>query len=157
MPDPRITSVLVDSEEVGLKLRLTPIHIGLDSAEVNLDVWLRFPEEADAGASIPGTVQLRTRQVQTQVTLRDREPLILGGLTIRRCRKQRRGMPRPKEFAVLDPLHSALSGDGRDTEIVFLIRMRSASPGRMPAEMKPRVYRGWSTGKTKTDPFGRNR
>ena len=142
-------------EAVGLKLRITPVRIGRDTAVLDLDVWLRIPEEVNDGTALVGTLRLQQRQVRTRITLRDRQPLMLGGLVLHHANRSRRGMPRPKSLAVLDPLHSALLREGRDTEICFLIRMRSVSPGHTPTEMKPSVYRGWSRGETRTDPFGR--
>jgi len=145
----------IEGREVGLKLRLTPIRIGRDSAVLDLDVWLRIPEELNDNTGLVGTLRLKLRQVRTRITLRDREPLMLGGLVLHRATKKRRGLKRPPELKVLDPLHSALTRDGRDTEVTFLIRMRCVTPGRTPAEMRPGVYRGWSQGKTRTDPFGK--
>ena len=148
-------SVVYDKREVGLKLRLTPVQLGKETAVLDLDVWLRIPEEVNDASTLLGTMKLKLRQVRTRVTLRDREPLILGGLVLRQRGRSRRGMPRPKELEVLDPLHSALRRDEFDTEICFLIRMRSVQPGKTPMEMKPAVYRGWARGETRTDPFGR--
>jgi type II secretory pathway component GspD/PulD (secretin) len=149
-------SIRYDStQEVGIKLRLTPIRIGKDSAVLDLDVWLRIPGEVNDASAVVGSVRLKLRQVRTRITLYDREPLLLGGLVLRQRDRSRRGMPRPKELEVLDPLHSALSCGNQDTEVCFLIRMRSVTPGRAPTEMKPTVYRGWSRGETRTDPFGR--
>lgn len=148
-------SVSYIKEQVGLKLRLTAVRIGRETAVLDLDIWLRIPEEADDGLGLVGTLRLKQRQVRTRITLRDREPLMLGGLILHHARRSRRGLPRPKSLAVLDPLHSALACEGRDTEICFLIRMRSVTPGHTPAEMRPTVYRGWSRGETRTDPFGR--
>ncbi|MDJ0523337.1 MAG: hypothetical protein QNJ90_14800 [Planctomycetota bacterium] len=141
------------SELTGLRLRVTPRTIGREHAVLDLDVWLRLPEEVTGAEVVPGTLRLKTRQVTTRLTVRDREPLLLGGIVLRRAQRDRRGLPRPRAAAALDPLHSTRVRDAAETEIVFLIRPRVVPPGQRPAELDPATYRAWTTTRRLPDPW----
>ncbi len=139
--------IAVTRVQVGVKLRVTPITIGTDSAELDLDVWLRLPEEITDGTAPFGSLRLKLRQVRTRLTVRDREPLLVGGLHIAGRQKRRRGLPRPKELALLDPLHSSRFLDDASTEILFLVRARIVQPCRRPPELYPDGYQAWTSGR----------
>jgi type II secretory pathway component GspD/PulD (secretin) len=132
------------TEQTGLKLKVHPVHVGRESAVLDLDVWLRLPEEITDGSAPFGTLRLRRRQVTTRLKVRDREPILLGGIILRRMDRRRRGLPRPRGLSLLDPLDSARLRDQGDTEILFLVRARIVSPKRHPPEMDPAAYRAWT-------------
>jgi len=153
LQDSRSESITFRSEETGLKLKVTPRTIGREDAVLDLDVWLRLPEQVTRSDVLPGTLRLKLRQVTTRVTVRDREPLLIGGLVLRRAGRARRGLPRPAAADALDPLHSSLRSDHEETEIVFLVRARIVPPGKTPAELDPRTYRAWTAAEKLPDPW----
>lgn len=146
-------AITTRQELTGLKLRVTPRKIGREYAELDLDVWLRLPEEVTGSKVVPGTLRLKLRQVTTRLTVRDREPLLIGGLVLRRTRRSRRGMPRPRVLSALDPLHSSRMRETDETEIVFLVRPRIIPPGKRPAELDPATHRAWIRGRQLPDPW----
>lgn len=146
-------SIKPRSELTGLNLKVTPRTIGREHAVLDLDVWLRLPEEVTGSDVVPGTVRLKLRQVTTRITVRDREPLLIGGIILRRRQRDRRGLPRPREVKALDPLHSSRVRDAAETEIVFLLRPRIVPPGQRPAELDPATYRAWTKGRQLPDPW----
>ena len=146
-------SIRVLPELTGLRLKVTPRTIGREHAVLDIDVWLRLPEEVTSSDAIPGTLRLKLRQVTTRVTVRDREPLLIGGIVLRRRARNRRGLPRPREVMALDPLHSSRVRDAAETEIVFLLRPRIVPPGQRPAELDPATYRAWTKGRRLPDPW----
>ena len=146
-------SIKPRSELTGLNLKVTPRTIGREHAVLDLDVWLRLPEEVTGSDVVPGTVRLKLRQVTTRITVRDREPLLIGGIILRRRQRDRRGLPRPREVKALDPLHSSRVRDAAETEIIFLLRPRIVPPGQRPAELDPATYRAWTKGRQLPDPW----
>jgi len=153
LQDAKSGAISLQSEETGLKLRVTPRRIGHERAELDLDVWLRLPEEVTRTDVTPGTLRLKLRQVTTRVTVRDRESLLIGGIVLRGALRGRRGLPRPRELDALDPLHSSLRREHEETEIVLLVRARIVPPGRTPAELTPATYRAWTAGEARPDPW----
>ena len=140
---------------VGLKLRVTPVRIGRETAVLDLDVWLQNSAAVVDSMAPPGSVILKGRQVRTRLTVRDREPLVFGGIVLGLRERSRNGLPRPKTLEVLDPVFSSWMRDRRDTEIVFVVRVRIPRPGEKMAETRPGIYEEWSKGKTSVDPWGR--
>jgi type IV pilus assembly protein PilQ len=138
----------VQNPEVGLVLIVKPLKIGVESARLELDVSLKLPEEIRDASAPPGSILLKERQVRTTLTVRDREPLLVGGLYIRRGERSRGGLPRPAALSALDPLHSSRLRDCRSTEITFLIRARIVEPCRRPPELYPDGYDAWLEGRT---------
>ncbi len=135
---------IVRSEETGIKLRVTPVRIGAERATLDIDVWMRFPQAVSDGISPSGSLRLRKREVTTRLTIRDREPLCFGGIVLRHGGRRRRGLPRPRELEMLDPIHSAMLKDSGETEIVFLVRARIVPPLKRPRELDPDRYRAWT-------------
>ena len=130
--------------QTGLKLRITPVRIGVEYAVLDIDVWMTLPQYVTDGTTTPNALRLRTREVTTRVTVRDREPLCLGGIILRDNARSRRGLPRPKSLNVLDPLHSARLRTCSETEVVFLLRARVVKPRSRPLELDPKHYRRWT-------------
>ncbi|MDF1701678.1 MAG: hypothetical protein P1V36_11035 [Planctomycetota bacterium] len=130
--------------ETGLKLRVTPVRIGAESAVLDIAVWMQLPTDVNDGSAAPGTVRLRKREVTTRLTVRDREPLFFGGIVLKHGEKGRRGLPRPRELAVLDPIHSARMSRCTETEVVLLVRARIVPLRVRPPEIEPQRYRGWT-------------
>lgn len=153
LQDEAAQSIRVRQELTGLRLKITPRTIGREHAVLDLDVWLRLPEEVTASNAVAGTLRLKLRQVTTRITVRDREPLLIGGLILKQKRRGRRGLPRPRALNALDPLHSSRVRDAEETEIVFLVRPRLVPPGKRPAELDPATFRAWTTGRRLPDPW----
>ena len=128
----------------GLRLRVTPVSIGAEEVTLDVAVWMQLPTEVSDGTATPGTLRLRRREVTTRLTVRDREPLFFGGIVLKHGEKRRRGLPRPRELEVLDPIHSSRLRDCLETEIVFLVRARIVPPRQRPPELDPKRYRGWT-------------
>lgn len=138
------TVVSKGAAATGLRMRVTPVRIAAEEATLDLAVWMQLPTEITDGTATPGVLRLRKREVTTRLTVRDREPLFFGGIILKHGDKRRRGLPRPRELEVLDPIHSSRLRDCRETEIVFLVRARIIPPRRRPMELEPRRYRGWT-------------
>lgn len=142
--DRQRTNVVTRAETTGLRLRVTPVRIGTGSVVLDLAVWMQRPTAANDGTTPPGTLRLRKREVTTRLTVRDREPLFFGGIVLKHGEKSRRGLPRPKELEVLDPIHAARLQGCTETEIVFLVRARIVPLRTRPLELDPTRYRGWT-------------
>ncbi len=153
LTDEASQSIKVRQELTGLRLKVTPLTIGREHAVLDIDVWLRLPEEMTGSDTLPGTLRLKLRQVTTRITVRDREPLLIGGLVLRHGRRDRRGLPRPYALSALDPLHSSRVRESEETEIVFLVRPRLVPPGKRPAELDPATFRAWTAGRRLPDPW----
>jgi type II secretory pathway component GspD/PulD (secretin) len=135
--------------EVGLILSVRPIEIGRESAVLDLDVFLRRPKEVTDGSAPIGSLVLRSRRVRTRLTVRDREPLLVGGLYTHHGERGRRGLPRPRALSILDPMHSARLRTCARTELLFLVRARIIRPCRRPPEVYPDGHAAWWAGRTR--------
>ncbi|MDA1195815.1 MAG: hypothetical protein O2894_11600 [Planctomycetota bacterium] len=137
-------TVSVRVEETGLKMRVTPVRVGAETAVLDLDMWMRLPHIASDGLASAGMLRLRTREVTTRITVRDREPVFIGGIVLKHGERSRRGLPRPRELDMLDPLHSAMLRGSGETEIVLLVRARIVPVRDRPPELDPELYRRWT-------------
>ncbi len=121
-------NVRLTSEQAGLRLAVTALRVGAEHAVLDIDMWLNVPEAPERASSYPGGLQLNTRRVRTRVTVRDGEPLLLGGLFLRRWAHLRKGLPRLSGMSLVDQLLFADDKNCVDTELVLLIRGRIRTP-----------------------------
>ena len=112
--------------ETGIEFEVLPLHVGTDAAVLDLIADLKFalPEQEDGSAAADEVVH--RRRVQTRITIRDQESLLIGGLKIRRKARDTRGLPVLKGIPGL----SAMSKDCLTTELVLLIKARILVPDR---------------------------
>ena len=112
--------------ETGIQFEVLPLKIGTDAAVLDLIADLKFalPEQEDGSAA--GDVVVHRRRVQTRITIRDQESLLIGGLKIRRKARGTRGLPVLKGIPGL----SAMSKDCLTTELVLLVKARIIVPDR---------------------------
>ncbi len=110
--------------ETGLVLTVTPQRVSRDAAVLGLVVDLAYaePESPSAGSASPWI--LRKRRVQTLVSVRDQEPVLLGGLYLRRHIRNRYGVPWISSTPGLEEVGSAESLDCVTTELLLSIRAR---------------------------------
>lgn len=128
-----ITSTSVDGTavrprpiETGIHFEVLPVKVGTDAAVLDIIADLRFAmpeEETGEGA---GEVVIHRRRVKTQITIRDQESLLIGGLRIRRKAGSTRGLPVLKGI----PGFTAMSKDCLTTELVLLVKARVIVPDR---------------------------
>ncbi len=111
-------------EEVGVRLAITPVRVGREEAVLDIDLWLRFAEWAQLPSSAVGAIGLRDRHVTTRVTVRDAEPLLLGGLFIRDRIAGRKQLPGISNLRILDLATRAEDRETVDTEMLMLVRVR---------------------------------
>lgn len=125
-------SLSVLSVQVGLRLGLHALQVSEDGAVLDVDLWLRVPEESEDAASAIGTLVLRQRHVTTRVVLKDQAPVLLGGLYLRRAHRLRRGLPGLRDVVLwVDPLLSARETGSERTEILLYLQARPLYP-RVP-------------------------
>lgn len=125
----------IQSDAIGLRMRVTPRHVGPAGAELDLDLWMRMPEILGSQDTFPGGIVLRERKFTTRLTARDREPLVMGGLFMRRASNLRKGLPLAKALPALDLAGGAHDARCVDTELVILVHMRVIDPrtARIPS------------------------
>ncbi len=135
LPQPQVrvsngnpTIDLTSTREVGVRLRVTPVRVADDHAVLDLDLWFRIAEPSEEPNAPVSQLNLRSRQVTTRVTVRDREPLLIGGLHLRRNTRNRRGLPRLEGLSLVDALLSARDSECIDTELLVLVRARIVTP-----------------------------
>jgi type II secretory pathway component GspD/PulD (secretin) len=123
---PTTASVTTRPLETGVRFDVTPVRVGSDAAVLDLVGRLSFalPEVEDGQAA--GEAVVHKRSVQTRITIRDQESLLIGGLRVRRKLGDQRGLP------VLTgiPGLTATSKDRLETELILLVRARVIVPGR---------------------------
>jgi type II secretory pathway component GspD/PulD (secretin) len=129
--------VSTKAEEAGIRLDVVPVSVGFEEAVLDLATWIRVAEPSSETDAPAGTLVLRSRQVRTRVTIRDRESMLIGGLRMRRHLGSRRGLPLLQRIPGLDPLYSVRRRENEETEIVILVRARILNPGRSRAPFAP--------------------
>ncbi len=123
-------AVFTSHEELGLKVRIVPVRIGSDSATIELDLWMRLPQESEDANAAVGTLELRSRQVRTRLTVRDGLTVIFGGVRVRGRSRNRRGLPGLGAVSPVDALLSARAQGAEVAELCFALRVRMMTPAR---------------------------
>ncbi len=119
--------------QVGMKLGLLAVRVGAEGALVDVDLWLRVPEQSEDPRAPVGTVLLRERHLTTRVTLRAGQPALLGGLFLRRLGNGRAGLPALGGAAPwLDPLLSRRDRGGERSELLVALEARTVRPAPGP-------------------------
>jgi pilus assembly protein CpaC len=116
-------------EQVGVKLNFNPevletgtIRLKIDPAEVsNIIGFLQF----SGGISAP---EIDTRQVSTDVDLKEGESLILAGLLSEETRKNIQKIPGLGDIPILGALFRSTHDEIKKTELVFLITPKLVKP-----------------------------
>ena len=112
---------------------------GPKGALLDLDLWMRMPEFLGNQDTFPGGVVLRERQFKTRLTALDREPIVMGGLFMRRATNLRKGLPLGGTLEALDLAGGAHDARCIDTELIILVYARVIDPrtARLPAGPHP--------------------
>ena len=126
-PNEAVTSA---PEELGLRVRIVPVRIGSDSATIELDLWMRLPQESERGNEAIGTLRLRSRQVRTRLTVRDGLAVVFGGVRVRGRSRNRRGLPGLGAISPVDAMLSARAEGAEMAELCFALRVRITTPSR---------------------------
>lgn len=113
------------AEQTGVQFLVLPLHVGSDAVHLALDATFRFAVPDTASADSAGSIALRERHVQTELTIRDQETVLVGGLRIRRKVGSERGLP----LLVGMPGLSARGDEYAETDLVLLLRARILVPG----------------------------
>jgi protein transport protein HofQ/type IV pilus assembly protein PilQ len=124
------SSVTTEAVETGVRLDARAVKVGRDRVTLEITAWIRLAEPAAGPDQDPRTLVLRTREVTTQVTLRDREAALVGGLKIRRRLGERRAPPFLAGLPALAPLASSRLGEVEETDLVLLVRAEILVRGR---------------------------
>lgn len=126
-------SMAVLPADTGITMQVLPQKVGTDAAVLDLraDLTFALPESTDASAA--GELVLHHRRVQTRVTVRDGESLLLGGLRIRRRAGAERGLP----VLIGIPGLTMTSKDCLETELVLLVKARVVVPDRTNGLVAP--------------------
>jgi pilus assembly protein CpaC len=119
----------ISYEQVGVKLNFNPevletgtIRLKIDPAEVsNIIGFLQF----SGGISAP---EIDTRQVSTDVDLKEGESLILAGLLSEETRKNIQKIPGLGDIPILGALFRSTHDEIKKTELVFLITPKLVKP-----------------------------
>lgn len=130
----------LDTETVGLRMRVTAVHVGAAAATLDIDLWLALPESPEGASSFSGGLRVTERQVRTRISVRDGEPLLIGGLFLRRHNKHHKGLPGLVGVSLVDALLSADDRSCIDTELLVLVRARVKTPTL--AEIRARKTHG---------------
>lgn len=110
--------------QTGLAFSLTAQRIGGDGAVLDLTVQLVTADPSLEPDAPPGALVRRARELTTRVTVRDGQPLVLGGLRLRRGLSNRRGLPLVSSVPALDAPLSSRGALSEATELLFVLRPR---------------------------------
>lgn len=122
------------SEATGVRLALDAVRIGEETAVLDLRLWLRVPEPSESGNTTEGALIFKTREVKTRLSVRDGEPLLFGGLHLRRRHLGVKGIPFVPALADIGGLPGSRDSACFDTEMIFLLRPRILRPALTAAE-----------------------
>lgn len=132
--------VRLHTETVGLRMRVTAVRVGEAGALLDIDLWLNLPEVPEDPNTFIGALRLAQRQVRTRISVRDGEPLLIGGLFLRRHSHTHKGLPGLSGVSLVDALLSSDDKNSVDTELLVLVRARVQTPTR--AEIRARKASG---------------
>lgn len=117
--------------EAGLTFDLSAVRVSHDGAVLDLKVQFTTAEPSAVPGAAPGDLVLRTRRLETRLTARDGETLVVGGLSLTRNLGDRRSMPLLDQVPALDVLVSADGNQRETTELIFVLTPRVLSAPEM--------------------------
>lgn len=132
-------TLTAETLQTGLTFSLTAHRIGGDGAVLDLSVQLVTADPSLQPDAPPGALVRRVRELTTRVTVRDGQPLVLGGLKLRRSLGNRRGLPLLDRVPALDVPLSARGASSTSTELLFVLRPRVLAVEQGPVLGEQRV------------------
>lgn len=124
--------------ETGIVLTVVPVRVARDAAVLDLVADLSYAEPEDPSSIPASPVSVRRRTVATRITLRDRESIVLGGLTIRRRVRTRDGVPVVSKVPLVEQATSSALCGVLESELLLLVRGRVLVPGPpVPTSLPP--------------------
>lgn len=115
--------------ETGLTLELLATRVSPEGAVLDLKVRVVTAEPSPEPDVLPGSLVLRARELSTRVTVRDAEPVALGGLVLRRWFGDRKRIPLLDLVPALDVPLSSQERESGSTELLFVLHPRLLLPG----------------------------
>lgn len=115
---PRYQGVTLDA---GLALRLACLKAGEGQALLELSVTFSSAEPDPDPAAAPASLVLRSRRLETRVTVPHGHTVVLGGLSLTRHLADRRGIPLLDLLPALDGFLAARGGRQETTDLVFVL------------------------------------
>jgi general secretion pathway protein D len=107
----------VQYRKTGIILNVKPIIYSGD--RIDLDVTQEVSDSTKVGAA--GSPIIDTRRVQTQLSLKDGTPVLLGGLISRNNSRAETGVPFLKDIPLVGQLFRTNTDNNRKTELLVLI------------------------------------
>ena len=127
------TSKQPSYEDIGIKLRLTPvIHV---NKSITLDINAEISSLGKLGAG--GVPEIGKRTVDSKIELKDGENIILGGLKKAEDRMTSTGIPFLTSIPLIGPLFGGNKSEHVETEITLYLTpyiIRNGAVEKKPAE-----------------------
>ncbi len=111
-----VTSTTVEFKSVGIKLDITPKINSENFVNLKID-----QEISSRGADVGSTPSFNTRQVNTEVVLKDNQVLVMGGLMRTNTTDTTSGVPFLKDLPVVGKLFGTESTTLKKTELMIFI------------------------------------
>jgi len=111
-----VTSTTVEFRSVGIKLDITPKINSENFVNLKID-----QEISSRGADVGNTPSFNTRQVNTEVVLKDNQVLVMGGLMRTDTTDTTSGVPFLKDLPVVGKLFGTESTTLKKTELMIFI------------------------------------
>jgi len=111
-----VTSTTVSFRSVGIKLDITPKINSQNFVNLKID-----QEISSRGADVGSTPSFNTRQVNTEVVLKDNQVLVMGGLMRTNTTNTTSGVPFLKDLPVVGKLFGTESTTLNKTELMIFI------------------------------------
>lgn len=125
------------AERAGVSLEVVAEAVGRDAVRLRVHPWVRRLEEASAPTGPLSYPVLGVREVQTTVTVRDGQTVLVAALEGRRLVRDRDGWPALDRLPALDTLLSAHGVEDGVTDFHVLVTARVLAPGRDPVAVVP--------------------
>ena len=121
----------------GIRLSIVPVRIGKDAAVLDLIADIGYEEEEPTSSIPTADVTVRQRRVVTEITVRDREPMLIGGLKLKRRQEKEQGLPLVRSTPGVELVTSSSGRECEDSELILMIRARIRVPGRSAGPYLP--------------------
>jgi type II secretory pathway component GspD/PulD (secretin) len=117
----------VQRSPVGVTLTVTPFLVGADTVHLVINVEIsNLGRDFDLGLDGAGNKitapSLSTRSAQTEVYVRNKEAVVIGGLVLNEIQKTESKIPLLGDLPLLGWLFSSKSEFEQETEVFFIIR-----------------------------------